>query len=113
MVGEAAYAPSFLTGQGTSVALVGVYMLARSLATTGAFDAYERETREFVELNQAQVGVGNAALFPVTAEALARRDSRLRGLTALTPDTGRPAHTALALPDPVAELWHLGHRSVD
>ncbi|MFE6614240.1 FAD-dependent monooxygenase [Amycolatopsis sp. NPDC057786] len=101
LVGDAAYAPSFLTGQGSSLALVGAYMLARSLATTGAFDAYESETREFVELNQAQVGVGDAALFPVTAEALARRDGRLRGLTTLAPESGRPAHTALVLPDPV------------
>ncbi|RSN24046.1 FAD-dependent oxidoreductase [Streptomyces sp. WAC 05977] len=99
LVGDAAYAPSFLTGQGSSLALVGAYMLARSLATTAAFGAYEKETREFVELNQAQVGVGEAALFPVTAEALARRDSRLRGLTTLPTETGRPAHTALVLPD--------------
>ncbi|MFD5249360.1 FAD-dependent oxidoreductase [Amycolatopsis sp. NPDC058340] len=103
LVGDAAYAPSFLTGQGSSLALVGAYMLARSLATTGAFDAYERETREFVELNQAQVGVGDAALFPVTAEALARRDSALRGMTASPPDSGRPAHTTLVLPDVIAE----------
>lgn len=101
LVGDAAYAPSFLTGQGSSLALVGAYMLARSLATTAAFDAYEKETREFVELNQAQVGVGEAALFPVTAEALARRDSRLRGLTTLPTETGRPAHTALVLPDAI------------
>ncbi|GAB3726839.1 FAD-dependent monooxygenase [Amycolatopsis oliviviridis] len=103
LVGDAAYAPSFLTGQGTSLALVGAYMLARSLAVhrdhADAFAAYEAETRPFVELNQAQVGVGDAALFPVTAEALARRNKRLRGLSTSAPETGRPAHTALALPD--------------
>lgn len=32
LVGDAAFAPSFLTGQGTSLALVGAYMLAHSLA---------------------------------------------------------------------------------
>lgn len=32
LVGDAAYAPSFLTGQGSSLALVGAYMLAASLA---------------------------------------------------------------------------------
>ncbi|HET6289025.1 MAG TPA: FAD-dependent monooxygenase [Amycolatopsis sp.] len=107
LVGDAAYAPSFLTGQGSSLALVGAYMLARALAIhrdhTAAFTAYEAETRAFVEANQAQVGVGDAALFPVTAEALARRDSRLRGLTTSAPETGWPAHTALTLPDPVTE----------
>jgi 2-polyprenyl-6-methoxyphenol hydroxylase-like FAD-dependent oxidoreductase len=102
LVGDAASAPSFLTGQGSSLALVGAYMLAGSLAAhrdhTAAFAAYERDTRGFVELNQAQVGEGDAALFPTTAEALAQRNERLRGLTTLPPETGRPAHTALTLP---------------
>ncbi|RSM82694.1 FAD-dependent oxidoreductase [Amycolatopsis sp. WAC 01375] len=107
LVGDAAYAPSFLTGQGSSLALVGAYMLARALTVhrdhIAAFDAYENDTRGFVEVNQAQVGVGDAALFPVTAEALARRDSRLRGLITSAPETGRSAHTALTLPEPIAE----------
>ncbi|MGC7098349.1 FAD-dependent monooxygenase [Amycolatopsis lurida] len=105
LVGDAAYAPSFLTGQGSSIALVGAYMLARSLAVHddhgAAFAAYEGDTRGFVELNQAQVGVGEAALFPITAEALAQRNNRLRGLSSLPPETGRPAHTALTLPEPI------------
>ncbi|MGW3423037.1 FAD-dependent monooxygenase [Streptomyces phaeochromogenes] len=107
-LGDAAYAPSFLTGQGSSLALVGAYMLARSLAAhrdhTEAFAAYERDIRGFVELNQAQVGKGDAALFPTTAEALEKRNKKLRGLTALPPKTGRPAHTALTLPE------HIGDR---
>ncbi|MFG3002525.1 FAD-dependent monooxygenase [Streptomyces calvus] len=103
LVGDAAHAPSFLTGQGTSLALVGAYLLAGSLAAhrdhTGAFAAYERDLRGFVELNQAQVGEGGAALFPTTAEALEQRNSRLRGLTTAPPGRGRAAHTALTLPD--------------
>jgi 2-polyprenyl-6-methoxyphenol hydroxylase-like FAD-dependent oxidoreductase len=103
LVGDAAYAPSFLTGQGSSLALVGAYMLADSLAThrdhIAAFAAYERDIRGFVELNQAQVGAGSATLFPTTAEALEQRNNRLRGLTARPPETGRPAHTALTLPE--------------
>ncbi len=50
LVGDAAYAPSFLTGQGTSLALVGAYMLAASLADrdhTAGFAAYEQGTRAF------------------------------------------------------------------
>jgi 2-polyprenyl-6-methoxyphenol hydroxylase-like FAD-dependent oxidoreductase len=102
LVGDAAHAPSFLTGQGSSLALVGAYMLAGELATgadhTSAFTAYEQATRPFVELNQALVTEGNATLFPTTAEALARRDAALRDLVSLPADTGRPEHTALRLP---------------
>jgi 2-polyprenyl-6-methoxyphenol hydroxylase-like FAD-dependent oxidoreductase len=102
LVGDAAHAPSFRTGQGTSLALVGAYMLAGQLATcpdhTSAFTAYEKETRPFVELNQALITDGGAVLFPETAEALARRNAALRNLTALPAGTGRPAHTALRLP---------------
>jgi 2-polyprenyl-6-methoxyphenol hydroxylase-like FAD-dependent oxidoreductase len=103
-VGDAAYAPSFLTGQGSSLALVGAYMLARSLATHGnhvdAFAAYERDTREFVTMNQALVDKGGARLFPTTAEALERRNAMLRELVAMPATTLQPAHSALVLPEP-------------
>lgn len=104
LVGDAAHAPSFLTGQGTSLTLVTAYMLAHSLAGgadhVAAFAAYERDTREFVTLNQDLVGAGAAALFPTTAKALRQRNDRLRGLTTMPADTGRPAHSALTLPEP-------------
>jgi len=102
LVGDAAHAPSFLTGQGSSLALVGACMLAGELAIspdhTSAFTAYEQATRPFVELNQALVTEGDATLFPNTAEALAQRNGALRDLTTLPADTGRPAHTARHLP---------------
>ncbi|MFI9509664.1 FAD-dependent monooxygenase [Nocardia sp. NPDC052566] len=100
LLGDAAYAPSFLTGQGSSLALAGAYMLADALAThpdhTTAFAAYEHHTRPFVELNQAQVATGEATLFPTTAEALETRNTNLRNLSSTT--SARPAHTALTLP---------------
>jgi 2-polyprenyl-6-methoxyphenol hydroxylase-like FAD-dependent oxidoreductase len=103
LVGDAAHAPSFLTGQGTSTALVGAYMLAHALATTPdhetAFTAYERDTRGFVTLNQNLVSEGNATLFPTTAEALAARNAMLSRLTALPAPEGRPEHSAITLPD--------------
>ncbi|MFF8467510.1 FAD-dependent monooxygenase [Streptomyces griseus] len=104
LVGDAAYAPSFLTGQGSSLALVGAYMLAGSLAAerdhTAGFAAYERDTRAFVTLNQDQVGEGDATLFPTTARGLERRNALLRGLGAVPPPAeGRPAHEALVLPE--------------
>lgn len=101
LVGDAAYAPSFLTGQGSSLALVGAYMLADCLAGrdhTAGFAAYEQATRTFVTLNQDLVGEGDAALFPITADALERRNAMLRGLSALPPTEAQPAHSALTLP---------------
>ncbi|MFE0100688.1 FAD-dependent monooxygenase [Streptomyces sp. NPDC059009] len=104
LVGDAAYAPSFLTGQGSSLALVGAYMLAGSLAERAGdhavgFAAYEQGTREFVTMNQDQVGAGDAALFPTTARALAERNDMLRRLSTLPSAEGRPAHSALTLPE--------------
>ncbi|MGW4523870.1 FAD-dependent monooxygenase [Amycolatopsis sp. NPDC004378] len=102
LVGDAAYAPSFLTGQGTSLALVGAYMLGHALATvpdhTAAFAAYETGVRDFVERNQATVGEGRATLFPTTAEALAQRNSALRQRAAAPSAKPRPEHSALTLP---------------
>ncbi|GGU70441.1 FAD-dependent monooxygenase [Lentzea flava] len=103
LVGDAAYAPSFLTGQGSSLALVGAYVLAGHLATapdhTAAFEAYERVTRPFVEANQGLVAEGDAALFPSTAEALAARNAALRELETVPVEGGRPEHSALTLPE--------------
>ena len=48
LVGDAGYCASVLSGQGTSLALVGAYVLAES-----TFAEYERRMRPFVELNQA------------------------------------------------------------
>ncbi|MEU0250249.1 FAD-dependent monooxygenase [Streptomyces sp. NPDC006235] len=103
LVGDAAYAPSFLTGQGSSLALVGAYMLANALAAnrdhTAAFAAYERDMRAFVAMNQALVDNGAATLFPTTAQALERRNTMLRDLVTMPSTTARPAHSALTLPE--------------
>ncbi|ROQ59291.1 2-polyprenyl-6-methoxyphenol hydroxylase-like FAD-dependent oxidoreductase [Streptomyces sp. 840.1] len=104
LVGDAAYAPSFLTGQGTSLALVGAYMLSHALAAdrdhSASLAAYERGLRGFVAMNQAMADNGAATLFPVTARALEQRDTMLRGLATLPSAPARPAHSALVLPDP-------------
>jgi 2-polyprenyl-6-methoxyphenol hydroxylase-like FAD-dependent oxidoreductase len=57
-VGDAGYCPSPYSGQGTSLALVGAYVLAHELARTpqdhaAAFARYEALMRPYVELNQA------------------------------------------------------------
>ncbi|MBF8192995.1 FAD-dependent monooxygenase [Nonomuraea sp. K274] len=53
LVGDAAYCASPASGQGTSLAVVGAYVLAGELAAGGGAAAYEREMRPFVEVNQA------------------------------------------------------------
>jgi 2-polyprenyl-6-methoxyphenol hydroxylase-like FAD-dependent oxidoreductase len=58
LLGDAGYCPSPLSGQGTSLALVGAYVLADALASAGndhraGLTAYDRRMRPFVELNQA------------------------------------------------------------
>jgi 2-polyprenyl-6-methoxyphenol hydroxylase-like FAD-dependent oxidoreductase len=58
LVGDAAYCPSPFTGQGTSLALVGAYVLASELGRTpndhsAAYSNFEAKMRPFVEKNQA------------------------------------------------------------
>ncbi|APR78891.1 monooxygenase, FAD-binding protein [Minicystis rosea] len=57
LVGDAGYCPSPASGQGTSLALVGAYVLAGELAASGgdhhiAFARYEARMRGYVERNQ-------------------------------------------------------------
>jgi len=56
LVGDCAYGPSPLTGMGTTLAIVGSYVLAGELARNqdheAAFEAYEKLMRPFVKLAQ-------------------------------------------------------------
>lgn len=105
LVGDAAHAPSFLSGQGSSIALVGAYVLAGELAShdrhTAAFAMYEARTREFVNLNQAIADSGGASMIPRSAEELAQRNHALQEQDhlGLPGDEGRVANSALTLPD--------------
>ncbi|CCH30442.1 FAD-dependent monooxygenase [Actinosynnema sp. NPDC047251] len=57
LIGDAAHCPSPLSGQGTSLALVGAYVLADELGRSDdhrtALARYEERLRPFVALNQA------------------------------------------------------------
>ncbi len=109
LVGDAAYAPSFLSGQGSSLALVGAYLLAGELAMhadpTDAFASYERIARPFVEANQAlALRKGGSLLMPRTQEELDTRNATLAAMQASgeAPSHGghsRQVHNSLALPD--------------
>ncbi|WP_028925599.1 FAD-dependent monooxygenase [Pseudonocardia acaciae] len=64
LLGDAGYCPSPLSGQGTSLAIVGAYLLAGELAAhpgdhRAAFAEYERRMRGFVLANQ-KFGSDNA-----------------------------------------------------
>lgn len=83
LTGDAAHATSFLSGQGSSVALVSAYVLAGEL-TSGAsyreaFAAYERVARGFIEGNQNLVSEGRTTMMPKTQEELDFRNAMLRG----------------------------------
>jgi 2-polyprenyl-6-methoxyphenol hydroxylase-like FAD-dependent oxidoreductase len=57
LIGDAGYAPSLASGQGTTLAMVGAYVLAGELKAAGgdhavAFPRYEQRMRDFVDENQ-------------------------------------------------------------
>jgi 2-polyprenyl-6-methoxyphenol hydroxylase-like FAD-dependent oxidoreductase len=64
LVGDAGYCPTPLTGQGTSLALVGAYLLGQELRKCGgdfarAFGRYEERMRPFVAANLGLLGAGD------------------------------------------------------
>jgi 2-polyprenyl-6-methoxyphenol hydroxylase-like FAD-dependent oxidoreductase len=67
LIGDAGYCPSPMSGQGTSLALVGAYVLAGELAAASgdhliAFANYEKEMSSFIKCNQA-IGIRSAKIF--------------------------------------------------
>jgi 2-polyprenyl-6-methoxyphenol hydroxylase-like FAD-dependent oxidoreductase len=109
LVGDAAYAPAFLSGQGTSLALIGAYVLAGELAAADgdpavAFPAYERTLRPTVESNQRLATSGGAALIPRTRAGLWLRNRVFAALPHLGPAkrllSGRIDEAARSFPLP-------------
>lgn len=109
LVGDAAHAPSFLSGQGTSLALVGAYVLAGELAAHGdpadGFASYERLARPFMEANQAlALNNGGTLLMPRTQEELDARNEILATMRTSGPapsygERTSQVHNSLKLPD--------------
>lgn len=74
LLGDAAYCPSPMSGMGTSLALVGAYVLAGELATartatgdyTAAFARYQREMGEAVKRAQKFASGANNFLLPAS-----------------------------------------------
>jgi len=84
LLGDSAFAPSFLSGQGTSIALIGAYVLATELVAhpdpARAFAAYEAKLREFVDRNQAIAVRKNTNALPRDSSALRKRNLKLWSL---------------------------------
>ncbi|MBB5853427.1 FAD-dependent monooxygenase [Amycolatopsis umgeniensis] len=106
LLGDAAFCPSPLSGQGTSLAFVGAYVLAGELAAdldTG-LKRYETVMREFVEKTQ-EMGRDNAeAIFAKSRTALRTRYlmmrvMRLKPIAALASRKTRDVVSGIDLPD--------------
>jgi 2-polyprenyl-6-methoxyphenol hydroxylase-like FAD-dependent oxidoreductase len=74
LVGDAAHAPSFFTGMGTSLALQGATLLAKALHSNDdyqtAFAKYDETHRPFAESVQARISRGLKVHLPETEEEL-------------------------------------------
>lgn len=83
LVGDAAYCPSLLAGEGSAFAMAGAYILAGELERAGgdharAFAAYEQCFRPFVEGKQKSARAFASSFAPATAFGLFARDQVLR-----------------------------------
>jgi 2-polyprenyl-6-methoxyphenol hydroxylase-like FAD-dependent oxidoreductase len=90
LVGDAGYAPSFLSGQGSSLAVVGAYQLTAALVSAGgdhrvAFPEYERSMRHFVEQNQQLALKASGMMIPRTTAGLWLRDRMLGIIPVILP----------------------------
>jgi len=100
LVGDAAYCASTASGQGTSLALVGAYVLAGELARAGGdhaagFAAYETALREFVEQNQ-KLGPANIKRMVLASKAQVRMSMAFLNLLSKLPGKDRLMAKAVA-----------------
>jgi len=83
LVGDAAYCPSLLAGEGAAFAMAGAYILAAELERAGgdharAFAAYEHRFRPFIERKQRSARGFASSFAPKTSLGLFVRDQVLR-----------------------------------
>lgn len=82
LVGDAGYGPSFFSGMGSSLAMVGADILAAELESSDdlgvALAGYDRRMREHVDSAQAMALDGMDVLFPATQDAIEARNAELR-----------------------------------
>jgi 2-polyprenyl-6-methoxyphenol hydroxylase-like FAD-dependent oxidoreductase len=85
LVGDAAWAPTPVTGRGTSLALIGAYILAHHLSggntCAEAFAAYENSMRDYVRKSQRLLPGGPGLLHPRTRPGIRVLHGAARALT--------------------------------
>jgi 2-polyprenyl-6-methoxyphenol hydroxylase-like FAD-dependent oxidoreductase len=79
LVGDAAYCPALLTGYGSTLAMIGAYILAGELSSTpddyhAAFERYELAFKQYVEKEQKKLQSGADFLIPGTPFGLWMRN---------------------------------------
>ncbi len=103
LVGDAAYGPSFFTGQGGSLAMVGAYVLAvellKSVSHAAAFASYEQTMRPFVLANRALIEPSIAFLHPRTQAEIDHRNDEINQPVIAVGEVGQEAHVSIELPD--------------
>jgi 2-polyprenyl-6-methoxyphenol hydroxylase-like FAD-dependent oxidoreductase len=95
LVGDAAYGASPASGQGTSLALVGAYVLAGELAGNGGFAAYEQKMRELVRRNQA-LGPANVNRMVMRTDRQVRMSMRMLSIMGKLPGRDRMLSAVMA-----------------
>jgi 2-polyprenyl-6-methoxyphenol hydroxylase-like FAD-dependent oxidoreductase len=87
LLGDAAFGPSPMSGQGTSLALIGAYLLAHHIAgaadITTAFALWESGFRSNVERNQELATDGMSTLLPASRLGIFARNQSMRVLPLL------------------------------
>jgi 2-polyprenyl-6-methoxyphenol hydroxylase-like FAD-dependent oxidoreductase len=87
LLGDAAYGPSPMSGQGTSLAMIGGYLLAHRIATatdlSTAFALWESDFRPNVLSNQALATGGMSTLLPASRWGIFARNQSMRVLPLL------------------------------
>jgi 2-polyprenyl-6-methoxyphenol hydroxylase-like FAD-dependent oxidoreductase len=100
LLGDAAHCASPASGQGTSLAMVGAYVLAGELAAAGGdhvlgFAAYEREMRPFAAANQ-RLGPSNIKRMVMRTRRQVRMSMVMLGLMDRMPGKDRIMAKAIA-----------------
>jgi 2-polyprenyl-6-methoxyphenol hydroxylase-like FAD-dependent oxidoreductase len=87
LLGDAAFGPSPMSGQGTSLALIGGYLLAHHIATAAdlptAFALWEADFRANVARNQGLAADGMSTLLPASRIGIFARNQSMRVLPLL------------------------------
>lgn len=87
LLGDAAFGPSPMSGQGTSLALIGAYLLAHHLGSSTDFGRalalWENGFRPNVEQNQRLATDGMATLLPASRLGIFARNQTMRALPVL------------------------------